>query len=93
MPKLLSVLSVVGTVAMLWVGGHILLMGADHLGWHAPYGVVHHVEQWAHHAVRSVGYGLVGQHRMSAVVGSVVGAVVLAPVHLLSRVRRSGKAR
>ncbi len=37
MPKLLSFLSVVGTAAMLWVGGHILLVGNDTLGWHGPY--------------------------------------------------------
>ena len=37
MPKLLAGLSVVGTAAMLWVGGHILLVGADELGWHGPY--------------------------------------------------------
>ena len=37
MPKVLSALSAVGTVAMLWVGGHILLVGIDTLGWHAPY--------------------------------------------------------
>ena len=29
MPKLLAALSAIGTVAMLWVGGHILLVGAD----------------------------------------------------------------
>ncbi len=34
MPKLLSALSTIGTVAMLWVGGHILLVGTDTLGWH-----------------------------------------------------------
>jgi predicted DNA repair protein MutK len=44
MPKLLKVLSVVGTAAMLWVGGHILLVGADELGWHSPYDVVHDLE-------------------------------------------------
>jgi len=45
MPKLLSALSAIGTVAMLWVGGHILLVGTDTLGWHAPYGFVHHLEE------------------------------------------------
>ena len=44
MPKLLTALSAIGTVAMLWVGGHILLVGSDELGWHPPYGVVHHLE-------------------------------------------------
>ena len=33
MPKLLAVLSLVGMVAMLWVGGHILLAGVDEAGW------------------------------------------------------------
>ena len=33
MPKLLAWLSVIGTAAMLWVGGHILLVGFDELGW------------------------------------------------------------
>ena len=45
MPKLLAVLSVVGTAAMLWVGGHILLVGADELGWTSPYHLVHELEQ------------------------------------------------
>ena len=29
MPKVLAALSTIGTVAMLWVGGHILLVGTD----------------------------------------------------------------
>jgi predicted DNA repair protein MutK len=45
MPKLLSALSTIGTLAMLWVGGHILLVGTDDLGWHAPYSVVHRWEE------------------------------------------------
>ncbi len=36
MPPLLKVLSVIGTLAMLWVGGGILLHGAGELGWHLP---------------------------------------------------------
>jgi predicted DNA repair protein MutK len=36
MPVLLRWLAIIGTVAMLWVGGHILLVGADTLGWHGP---------------------------------------------------------
>ena len=38
-------ISVVGIAAMLWVGGHILLVGLDDLGWHAPYDLVHHLEE------------------------------------------------
>lgn len=45
MPVLLRWLSTIGIAAMLWVGGHILLVGADELGWHAPYDLVHDLEQ------------------------------------------------
>src|SRR3712207_8164833 len=48
MPRLLTALTVVGTAAMLWVGGHILLVGSDELGLHAVYGAVHHLEELAH---------------------------------------------
>ena len=90
MPKLLAALSVIGTVAMLWVGGHILLVGADDLGWHAPYGLVHHWEEAVHHAVGGIGGVLAWliNTAASAVVGLVVGAVVVAIVHLLPFGRR-----
>jgi predicted DNA repair protein MutK len=96
MPKLLTLLSAVGTVAMLWVGGHILLVGADQLGWHAPYGVVHHAEDGVHHLVESVGDVLAWlvNTGISAVIGSVVGAVALLlmlPVRLLRRAGSSSK--
>ncbi|GGH62523.1 DUF808 domain-containing protein [Rothia aerolata] len=51
MPKVMKVISVVGTFAMLWVGGHILLAGFDTLGWHWPYGLVHSIEHWFEHFV------------------------------------------
>ncbi|MGD9618512.1 MAG: DUF808 domain-containing protein [Mycolicibacterium sp.] len=84
MPRLLSALTVVGTVAMLWVGGHILLVGTDELGWHAPYGLVHHVEGYVHH-VSGVGAALAWlvNTAASAVVGLVVGLVVVAIMHVL----------
>lgn len=84
MPKLLSALSVIGTVAMLWVGGHILLIGVDELGWHAPYGLVHHAEEAVHH-VGGVGGALAWliNTAASAVIGLVVGAIVAAVVHIL----------
>jgi uncharacterized protein len=85
MPKLLSALSTIGTVAMLWVGGHILLQGTDTLGWHAPYGLVHHAEEWVHHAVEGVGGVLAWlvNTTASAVIGLVVGAVIVAIMHVL----------
>ncbi len=84
MPKLLSVLTVIGTVAMLWVGGHILLVGTDELGWHAPYALVHHAEGYVHDisAVGGVLAWLVNT-AASAVIGLVVGVVVAAVMHVL----------
>lgn len=89
MPKLLSVLSAVGTVAMLWVGGHILLVGSDELGWHTPYGLIHHISDWVHHAVESVGAVLAWlvNTGLFAVAGSVVGAVLVALMQLVALCR------
>ncbi len=86
MPKVLSVLSTVGIVAMLWVGGHILLVGADELGWHLPYDLVHQVELWVE-GVPAAGGALswLAGTLASALVGLAVGAVVVAVMHLLPR--------
>ncbi len=52
MPKLMAFLSVVGTAAMLWVGGSIVLHGLEvtHL-WAWPYQTIHHIAETAAHAV------------------------------------------
>jgi predicted DNA repair protein MutK len=90
MPPLLSALSTLGTVAMLWVGGHILLTGSDRLGWHPPYEVVHRAADGVGHSVKAFGAVLAWlvDTGASAVVGLVVGAVAVALVALLSLVRR-----
>jgi predicted DNA repair protein MutK len=93
MPRLLTGLTVVGTAAMLWVGGHILLKGTDDLGWHPVYDLVHHLEEAAHDATGALG-GMVGwlaNTLASAVVGLVVGAVVVAVVMLVQRIRHRGR--
>lgn len=85
MPKLLAVISLVGTVAMLWVGGHIELVGLDELGWHAPYELVHHLEEDVHAATGALGgvLGWLTNTACSAVFGLVLGAVIVAVVHVL----------
>jgi len=52
MPKLMAVLSTVGTAAMLWVGGSIVLHGLEvtHL-WPWPYEAIHHLAETLAHAV------------------------------------------
>lgn len=51
MPTLMTVISVVGTAAMLWVGGNIIVHGVDVLGWHWPYETIHHVAETVAHSV------------------------------------------
>ncbi len=83
MPKLLGWLSVIGTAAMLWVGGHILLVGADELGWAWPYHLVHDIE----HAVDVGAVGGVlawlANTAVSAAVGLGVGSLILLVVNRL----------
>jgi uncharacterized protein len=93
MPRLLSALTVIGTVAMLWVGGHILLVGTDELGLHFLYETVHHLEEAAHDATGALG-GVVGwlvNTLGSALLGLVVGALIVVVMDLT--VHRRKKAR
>ena len=83
-PKLLSFLSVAGVAAMLWVGGHIVLNGLDELGWHAPYDLVHHLEELVHHGVP----GWLVNTACSAILGLALGAVLVVLWQGVTRVRR-----
>ena len=93
MPKLLTVLSVVGTAAMLWVGGHILLVGAAELGWHTPYDLVHDAEKLVHD-VPGVGGVLAWSVNttISLIVGLVVGSIVVSIVTRIHRWRGNSDA-
>jgi hypothetical protein len=93
MPKLLALLSTVGVVAMLWVGGHILLVGSDELGWHAPYALVHAAEEAVGHAVPALAGVLAWlvNTMASAVIGLAVGALVVVIMHLVPRRTKAAK--
>jgi predicted DNA repair protein MutK len=62
---------------MLWVGGHILLVGLDELGLSAPYDFVHHLEEDVHDALGGIGAWLTNT-AASALLGVLVGAIVVA---------------
>jgi len=87
MPRLLAAISLIGTVAMLWVGGHILLVNLAEVGWwEAPYDWVHHLEENVHDAVSGPLGGMLGwlvNTAISAVVGLLIGAVAVLVMHLL----------
>jgi predicted DNA repair protein MutK len=83
MPVVLSVLSTVGIAAMLWVGGHILLIGLDELGASVLYDAVHHLEENVEDALGAVGGvgAWLTNTAASAALGLVVGAIVVAVMH------------
>jgi hypothetical protein len=84
MPIVMSVLSTVGIAAMLWVGGHILLVGVDELGLTGPYDTVHHAEEDVDHALGPFG-GIAAwltNTTASAILGLLVGAIAVAVLHL-----------
>jgi predicted DNA repair protein MutK len=83
MPVVLSLLSKVGIAAMLWVGGHILLVGLDELGVSFLYDAVHHLEEDVDHALGSVGgvAAWLTNTAASALLGLAVGAIAVAVMH------------
>jgi len=79
MPKVLTFITIVGTAAMLWVGGHIILVGMNDLGFSPIYNFVHHLETlvpagflaWCVNTICSL------------ILGFIWGSIVLGIVHLL----------
>jgi predicted DNA repair protein MutK len=89
MPVLLNALSLIGTGAMLWVGGGIFSHGLAEFG----LGVVPHtVEHFAHAVAEPLAWGEGAVEWLvealgSAVVGLVVGGFVVMAMHVLPRKR------
>jgi predicted DNA repair protein MutK len=92
MPVILKLLGSVGTLAMLWVGGGIILHGLEELGIAGPAHVAHGIQQALADATGPLGpvAGWLGYAVASAIVGLVLGAVVAVVVHLVAKAR--GKA-
>ncbi len=83
MPKVMSAITAIGTVAMLWVGGHIVLVGLEEILWSAPYDLGHAITTaiagtggllaWLVDTLYSMSFGLL----WGAI---VVGIVALLPI-------------
>ncbi|MGQ2989745.1 MAG: DUF808 domain-containing protein [Brevundimonas sp.] len=88
MPVVMSVLAVVGTAAMLWVGGGILVHGAHELGLHWPSEPIEHM---AHAVGAALPFGGVAAWLVtalcSAIVGVIVGAVIAVAMHQVAKLR------
>jgi predicted DNA repair protein MutK len=101
MPVLLKALSVVGTAAMVWVGGGILIHGLEEYGLGALGHAVHDAAEAAAHALPAAGAAVewIVTAAASGVVGLVVGAALIpfvehvaAPVWQRLRGTRGGAA-
>ncbi|MBN9225591.1 MAG: ABC transporter [Microbacterium sp. SCN 70-27] len=75
MPGVFRVISIIGTIAMLWVGGHLVLANLGEVGWHAPVDLLHAVE----HALEPAGPVVVwfGDTLVSAIAGVLIGLVIV----------------
>ena len=51
MPRLMTILSTVGTAAMLWVGGNIVAHGLAEMGWPWLYDQIHHIAELVTHGL------------------------------------------
>ncbi len=81
MPKLLKALSIIGTAAMIWVGGGIIAHGLEAFGMGAVPHAIEHVAEVAGHA-SPVAQGAV-QWLVGAIGAGIVGAIVGAAIVLV----------
>ena len=84
-PHLLTMLTIVGTIAMLWVGGGIIVHGTHEVGFHAIYDAIHGAEQAVASASGAAGgvLGWLTYAALSAVLGVVLGAAIAIVLHKL----------
>lgn len=89
MPRLLSALSIIGTAAMIWVGGGIIAHGLEVFGLGAIPHAIEHVAEIAGEAT-PVAHGLV--HWVvgaigAGIVGAIVGVAIVAVYQAVTRAR------
>ena len=90
MPIVMRWLSIIGTAAMIWVGGGILVHGAETFGLHAPAEWIHHFSGAAGHALSFAGgtAAWIATALGSGLVGFAVGAAIVPIVHFAGKLRR-----
>ena len=91
MPIVMRWLSIIGTAAMIWVGGGILVHGLETFGVHAPAEAIHHLADTAGHAapVASGAVSWLVTALCSGLVGMLIGGAIVPLVHVVAKL--SGK--
>jgi predicted DNA repair protein MutK len=82
-PKLLVALSLIGTVAMLWVGGGIIVHGTHEVGFDLLYDVAHGIEYAVKDATGALSgvLGWASYAAVSGVIGLTLGFVIALVLH------------
>ena len=83
MPKLLAALSFIGTIAMLWVGGGIIVHGTHEIGLNLLYDLAHGAE-YAVKAATGALSGILGWFTyaaISALFGLILGVILAIVIH------------
>ncbi|CAA9543230.1 MAG: putative membrane protein [uncultured Sphingosinicella sp.] len=89
MPILMKALGIIGTAAMLWVGGGIVVHGLEEFHLTPIPNLLHDAAEGAGHAVPFAGGAVewVVNALGAAVVGLVIGGIVIAALHLINKAR------
>ena len=84
MPGVFRIISIIGTVAMLWVGGHLVIANLAETFWHGPYDLLH----VATHAIESLGpvAEWIVDTTLSGLFGLVYGSIIAGIVFAVTRV-------
>jgi predicted DNA repair protein MutK len=86
MPPLLTGLTLVGTAAMLWVGGGIIVHGLEHYGLNQAPGLIHGFQEWAGSApLVGPATGWLAFALGSALVGLLIGGAIAGGLHLIPK--------
>jgi predicted DNA repair protein MutK len=97
MPVLLKILAIIGTAAMIWVGGGIIIHGLEGYGFAGLGHVVHDIAAAAGHAVPSLGGAVewLVSAAAAGLFGLLLGALLIPLIHFVAvplvRALRGGK--
>lgn len=82
-PKLLVALSIIGTIAMLWVGGGIIVHGTHEVGFDGLYDLIHGAEGAVAGAAGRLGgvAGWLTYAALSGIVGLILGSIIAFVLH------------
>jgi len=83
MPAVFRVIGIIGTVAMLWVGGHLVIANLAETFWHGPSDALHLVTQTVESAGPVVVW--VTDTAISAVFGLILGLIIIGIIVGVSR--------